>query len=233
MKHFKRIYLLKYFKPYFIIRLLFILFLPVTILLSVESCKHDPIYSDVCFDNEVLPIFLNNCAISGCHDANTARANYVFTDYDNIMKSGISSRNASGSKVYQAISGSLFAEKMPPDGALPTEKITLIRSWIEAGAKSGDCNASMCDTNQFTYGITVKSIIDTYCVGCHKVGSPSNLNLDGYTNVKAYLDVLGNKDGLILDIQYSLGNPMPKTGKMPDCKITQMMKWINAGYLNN
>ena len=233
MKHFKLICLLKYFKPYFIIRLLFILSLPVTILLSVESCKHDPIYSDVCFDNEVLPIFLNNCAISGCHDANTARADYIFTDYDNIMKSGVSPRNASGSKVYQAISGSLFAEKMPPDGALPTEKITLIRSWIESGAKSGDCYSAICDTSQFSFSQNIKPIFDTYCVGCHKAGSPSNINFDGYSNIKTVLDLPGYISVLFQDIEYVSANPMPKTGKMPDCKIIQMKKWINAGYLNN
>lgn len=202
-------------------------------ILSLESCKHDPIYSDVCFETEVLPVFLTNCAISGCHDASSAQGDYVLTDYSNIMNKGIKSGNASGSMIYKAISGNILAESMPPSGSLTTEQITLIRSWIDSGAKNGDCNTNSCDTNQFSFSLNVKPIFDTYCVGCHKAGSPSNINFDGYSNVKAYLDVPGNSTKFIQAVQYTSASPMPKTGKMIDCKISQMVKWINSGYANN
>ncbi|NVO01961.1 MAG: hypothetical protein HXX09_04605 [Bacteroidetes bacterium] len=233
MKSFTKFIKSKIFKSITSLKFLLFFFIPIFTILIIGSCKHDQIYPDVCFETEVQPIFLANCAISGCHDATRAEGGYVLTDYSNIMNKGIKSGNASGSKIYKAISGNILAESMPPSGPLTTEQITLIRSWIESGAKSGNCNTSSCDTNLFSFSLNVKPIFDTYCVGCHKSGSSSNINFDGYSNIKAYLDVSGNVTKIIQAVQYTSASSMPKTGKMIDCKITQMVKWINAGYANN
>ena len=112
--------------------------LPVLIL--INSCQHEGIPADqmeqVCFTEQVLPIFQNSCVTSGCHDSKTAEEGYVFTDYTSIMKS-ISPGNAYKSKAYQAITST--SELMPPDNALPLEKRTIIRLWIEQGANETDC----------------------------------------------------------------------------------------------
>ncbi|HZL10952.1 MAG TPA: c-type cytochrome domain-containing protein [Prolixibacteraceae bacterium] len=105
-----------------------------SLLFLVNSCKHDGIPADqfpaVNFNEQILPIFQNSCGTSGCHDSR-GEAGYVFTDYANIMKA-ITAGNADKSKAYKAITSTF--QLMPPDNALPIEKRTLIRLWIEQGA---------------------------------------------------------------------------------------------------
>lgn len=126
-----------------ILRLRWILSVTVIIvstLFIAISCQHEGIPADqmepVCFKQQVLPIFQNSCAISGCHNAQGGESGYVFTDYSNIMKA-ISPGNASKSKAYKALSSSL--QLMPPHNPLPMDKRILIRVWIDQGAKETDC----------------------------------------------------------------------------------------------
>lgn len=110
---------------------------------SANSCTHEGLPADqmeeICFTRQVLPIFQNSCATSGCHDATTAEEGYVFTDYANIMKS-IEPGDASKSKAYKAITS--HSETMPPDVPLPIDKRILIRLWIEQGAKETTCQSN-------------------------------------------------------------------------------------------
>ena len=105
------------------------------ILFMVNSCKHDGIPADqmpsINFTEQVLPVFQINCATSGCHDSR-GESGYVFTDYTSIMKA-IKPGNADKSKAYQAITSTF--QLMPPNYALPSSQRTLIRLWIEQGAK--------------------------------------------------------------------------------------------------
>ncbi len=106
------------------------------ILFLVNSCKHEGIPADqlesINFTEQVLPIFQNSCGTSGCHDGKRGESGYIFTDYSNIMKS-ITPGNADKSKAYQAITSTF--QLMPPNNALPASKRTLIRLWIDQGAK--------------------------------------------------------------------------------------------------
>ena len=108
-------------------------FLGLGCLLPNTSCKHDGIPAEqmapVAF-SEVLPIFTSYCG--KCHDGDGGESEYVYTDYTSIMKS-ITPGNASKSKAYQAMTSTL--QIMPPDIAMPTKQRTLIRLWIEQGAK--------------------------------------------------------------------------------------------------
>lgn len=105
-----------------------------SLLFLVNSCKHDGIPADqfptVNFNEQILPIFQNSCGTSGCHDSR-GEAGYVFTDYSNIMKA-ITAGDADKSTAYKAITSTF--QLMPPNNALPIEKRTLIRLWIEQGA---------------------------------------------------------------------------------------------------
>lgn len=113
------------------------------ILSTTNSCTHEGISADqmeeICFTQQILPIFQNSCATAECHDAATAEDGYIFTDYTNIMKS-INPGNASKSKAYEAITSN--SEIMPPDNPLPLDKRILIRLWIEQGAKETTCQSS-------------------------------------------------------------------------------------------
>jgi len=105
------------------------------ILFLISSCKHDGTLASemptINFTEQVLPIFQNSCATSGCHDSR-GESGYVFTDYSNIMK-GITPGNADKSKAYKAMTSTLML--MPPDNALSTSQRTIIWLWIEQGAK--------------------------------------------------------------------------------------------------
>ena len=118
-----------------------LIFLPITfgltsILMLISSCQHESVPANqleqISFSKQVLPVFQNSCGTSGCHDSKSAENGYVFTDYASIMKS-ITAGDASQSKAYQAMTSTF--ELMPPNNALPINKRTLIRLWIDQGAK--------------------------------------------------------------------------------------------------
>lgn len=206
---------------------------------AMNSCQHKPftlpdslIQKDptICFDRDVLPIFLSNCAMSGCHDAASGEEGYVLDSYENIIKKGIVKGNPAASRIFQSVTRANGVEFMPRVGpGLPDVSINMLRRWIAAGAadSTSGCNVS-CDTNNFTYSGAIKPLMLTYCVGCHYT-SPSNFA--NYSDVK---DAALNRD-LIPDISHTPGyQPMPQNGaKLLDCQILQVKKWVAAGAPQN
>jgi hypothetical protein len=102
------------------------------------------------FATQIQPIFTQNCALSGCHtqgnppegmvlDSGQAYANIVNVE---SMEAGPEKRvepgNSTASYLYQKIS-----QPSPPSGdrmplganPLPADKILLIKTWIDEGAK--------------------------------------------------------------------------------------------------
>ncbi len=98
------------------------------------SCVHSlPNANDmapVCFTSDVLPIFQANCGIAGCHSSGS---DLDLTSYPSIMNS-ITAYDPKNSPAYQAII-SKWVNAMPPDKAIPENARTIIRIWIEQGAK--------------------------------------------------------------------------------------------------
>lgn len=111
--------------------------------LIVFSCKHDKAdistFKDVCFETEVLPIFQNNCAMSGCHGAGGGEAGFVLDNYQGI-KDGISAGDPLNSKLYKTITNE-WINMMPPDNPLSKDQRTTIRLWIEQGALETNCTS--------------------------------------------------------------------------------------------
>lgn len=75
-------------------RLVFVTLLFLTAIIfscSKDKVTENPISWDcdtiVSFSNEVVPIFDQNCSTSGCHDASSASAGYVFDSYESISAS--------------------------------------------------------------------------------------------------------------------------------------------------
>ena len=99
-----------------------------------SSCKHDGVPMDqlpqIPF-SEVLPIFTQNCAT--CHGGNGESRGLAFTDYPSIMRS-IQAGNSSKSPAYQAMISTF--QLMPPNNPLTTSQRTMIRLWIDQGAKN-------------------------------------------------------------------------------------------------
>jgi hypothetical protein len=209
------------------------------------SCVHEPLIipeipdnripgctpsTTVCFESSVLPIFISSCAKPGCHDAASHKEGFVLDSYNNIIKRGIKKGNANDSEIYEV----LFEtgdDAMPPDAPLTQAQKDSIKVWINQGAlNTVECNC-FCDENQFTYALTIKPMVDSKCVGCHKPGSlGGNIDLSTYAATK--IQVTNGK--FLGSITHSVGyTPMPQGGKLSDCEITQITNWINAGALEN
>jgi hypothetical protein len=151
-------------------------FMITPLIFLVNSCKHEGIPADqmpqVCFQTEVLPIFQNSCGTTGCHDSKSAENGYTYIDYASIMKS-ITPGDADKSKAYQAITSTF--QLMPPDNALPASKRTIIRLWIEQGAKETTCGTTGSNggtksgTLWACYDRDIQPILMSSCAvsGCH------------------------------------------------------------------
>ena len=105
----------------------------------IFSCEHKKDATElkeVCFDTEILPIFQNNCAT--CHGNDRTEKDLKYIDYTSIMES-VKAGNPDGSKAYNAIVSVAGENAMPPDIPLSLNQRSLIRLWIEQGAKETKC----------------------------------------------------------------------------------------------
>lgn len=220
----------------------------VVLMASLNSCVHEPFINPtdlnggeantpgcvagdtICFESDVLPVFISSCARSHCHDATLHKEGYTLNNYNNIVRKGITPGNAGKSKLYRVLFES-GEDRMPPEGPLTQAQKDAIAKWINQGAKNTvNCNCS-CDPTQYSFSGVIKPLIDYQCVGCHKSGSlGGNINLSGYSSIKA--QVTNGK--LYGSVTHATGfSPMPQGTKLSDCQITQIKSWIDAGALNN
>ena len=123
-------------KIYLSLSLLIIL----TAVIWIASCTHEADLTDlpeVCFERDVLPIYTNSCAISGCHDGK-GEAGPALNNYTNIVNTVVPG-DPDASSSYQAITSTRGENRMPPDQPLSIDNRTLIRVWIEQGATNPQC----------------------------------------------------------------------------------------------
>lgn len=214
------------------------------VILFVLSCEHEPGPKNpvvvppidnpddtgICFERDILPIFITNCArAGGCHDAANQKEGYNLTTYAGITREGIKPGDPDESDLYKQLSTGKMSQ--PPYASdMPLADKELIRRWIAEGAKNGTNCPSKCDTAVFTYSTAVAPMMNKYCVGCHKPSNMSgNTDLSTYDGVKT--SALGGK--LIPSLQRS-NNWMPQGGnRLSACQITQIQKWTDAGAPNN
>lgn len=218
--------------------------------LLTYSCTHDPFLDPatlnegnpstpgcqteseglVCFESSVLPIFQSSCAKSGCHDAQTHEEDYILDNYNTIVRKGIKPGNAAESKLYKV----LFAggeDLMPPGEPLTQAQKDSIKLWIDQGAKNTvNCNC-FCDSTKYAFTANIHPIIQNYCEGCHKPG-----NVSGGVDLSTYAKIVSeaNSGNLLGSIIHASGyQPMPPSGKLTECEIAQVKKWIETGSTNN
>jgi hypothetical protein len=91
----------------------------------------------VCFEKDILPVFINKCAAAGCHDPQSRSGSYKLVDYNSIMK-GIIPFKPEKSIVYKSIIGK-GASSMPPGQELTENEKLLITIWIGQGANNTSC----------------------------------------------------------------------------------------------
>jgi len=183
----------------------------------------------VCFNTQILPLIASNCATSGCHDAKSRADGYELTSYKTITSKGVNTSNPLSSKLYQVmmVTGE---DRMPPLGPLSKAQTDLFLKWIQQGAKETICNVSV-DTANVTFSKSVKPMLETYCVGCHKIGAASgSVILDNYNSVKIYVDNQRLFGSMTSQQGYST---MPPSGKLTDCQLLVVQKWILKGAKND
>lgn len=203
------------------------------LMLQTQGCKHEPVIvltaadSAICFERDILPIFVAICAKSGCHDPATAKEGVILNNWQGIMAAGVKPGDPSDSEVFEEIRGEMGGPKY---GNLSSEQKILIQKWIMLGAKNTTNCPTDCDSTQFTFSGSIKPMIDKYCVGCHTYPNASgSVELSSHTGV-AFIA----KNGTLLNSLTHPTNWMPKGGKkLSDCEIKQFEKWINAGAKND
>jgi hypothetical protein len=224
-------------------------------LIALVGCKHDlqmaitelnggsdttiinpppPVDTMICFESQILPLFISSCAKSGCHDAISAEKDYILTSYQAIMEE-IVPFNPNNSKFLEVmLLPASENDAMPPlpDARITAEQIALITQWINQGAQNTTNCANTCDTTLFKYTADIKPIVSTYCNGCHQGTSPSaGINTSTYAGISAIVangKLVGSVDHLV---GYS---GMPKSQPLMDnCLRTKIRKWALAGGPNN
>ena len=104
----------------------------------IPSCKHDALnlsqFDSVCFERDVLPIFRNGCATTGCHSGGRGMS---LTSYQGIIRE-VTAGSPAQSRLYQAMT-SVLIQPMPPSHALAESDRIKIRIWIEQGAHDSKC----------------------------------------------------------------------------------------------
>ena len=193
----------------------------------ISSCTYDVATPNICFQEDVLPIFVSKCANAGCHDPISRKEHLDLSNYDGIMK-GVSAGNPYSSENYtQIASGS-----MPPSSHTQLNKLekTIIKNWIKSGApNSSNCNT--CDTT-YKFAARIQPLMNKWCVGCHSTNNAGGgHDLSTYTAIKTSI----SSGRFLGSIQHSAGySQMPKNAsKLSDCDVTAITKWVNAGAPNN
>jgi len=197
---------------------------------AASTCSADTVY----FQQQVLPVFISNCAMSGCHDDASHKDGIILTSYSGIMAGGIRAGNPGKSKIYKVISTTKPDDRMPqpPRNPLSQEQISLISKWIGQGAKNNSCVNASCDTSNSTYSASIKYIISDKCLGCHSGSPPAGgYDFSTYAGVKARVND-GKLWGAVNHVPgYSA---MPKNGpRLSACELAKIKIWIDTGAPNN
>jgi len=194
------------------------------------ACDPNKIY----FQQQVLPILVSNCAMSGCHDDATHKEGVVLTSYSKVMSTGgVRPGNPGNSKLYKVLVTTDAGDRMPrpPQSPLAAQQVQIISAWIQQGADNLVCE-SMCDSSVFTYSGAIRPLIQNKCQGCHSgTNAQGGIDISTYTLLKVKVT-----DGKLWGSVNQVPGfpPMPKNGtKLSDCEIKQFQKWIAAGAPNN
>lgn len=96
----------------------------------------------------------------------------------------------------------------------------------------GENTNNTCESTNMTFATNIKSILQSFCFGCHGNGlSQNGINFDTYAGVKAVAD----NGKLVGAISHASGFvAMPQSAaKLSDCNINKIKSWVNSGALNN
>jgi hypothetical protein len=209
------------------------------------SCTHeaDAIgdIPEICFEGDILPIFLNNCAITSCHDLSSDNE-YVFTTYEGILKAVERGRPLS-SKAYKSLVDIWDDDMMPPGNPLSIENRTKIRLWIEQGANYTVCPEITSPENPDAYvnpracfERDILPVVLSSCavIECHDdITAEEDYSFTSYQNIMEIIrpgDPVNSK--LYKVITLTDPNdimPPPPNNKLLSAQIDSIFAWISYG----
>lgn len=217
----------------------------VTLFSWIASCTHKADLSEfeeVCFERDVLPVFLNSCAITDCHDG-TGESDLVLKNFVQINHA-VEPGKPYSSELYKAIIATYGENKMPPDQPLSLENRTKIRLWIEQGAAlticpdtsgiSGDyVNLRACFTRDILPVLTSKCGTS----GCHdQITHEEGYIFTSYSSTMSAVDPGRPSESKLYEvIKFATGEEkMPPAGnaQLTIAEIDSIGKWIGYGALN-
>jgi hypothetical protein len=237
---------MKHYKIYLSLSLLII----ITAFAWVTSCTHVTDIAnvpEVCFEGEILPIFVNNCAMAGCHNGGGGgESRLVLDNYVDISHS-VSPGNPNASRSYQSIIGKGGEGRMPPGQPLTLYNRTLIRIWIEQGANLTTCGGiiapggggNTAGTKRACFTRDILPVLVSRCasVGCHDAVTHAEGHI--YISYSSTMTSVtpGNPSSshLYQAIKTTSGEgQMPPSGKpqLSSAEIDSIGKWIGYGALN-
>jgi mono/diheme cytochrome c family protein len=204
------------------------LILFIGIVFTLTTCTEKAYDPTVCFTDNILPIFVSKCSMSGCHDPGSRRGD--FTTYEGVMRR-VTAKHPLRSSMFTRIDG--INPNMPPKNYAPLtdQEIFMIKAWISMGALN-QSNCTVCDTTSFKYAADIQPIMNSWCIGCHTSSNAGGgADLSNYTGVVN--SIANNK--LLGTIKHSTGyNAMPQNGnQLSGCQISKIQSWVNAGHPNN
>jgi hypothetical protein len=195
-------------------------------------CDTDKVY----FSRDILPILNSNCAISGCHDPQSATEGVILNSYENLFgTTKVRAFDLNDTEIYELITESDESKRMPPapQSPLAIDQIQTIAKWILQGADSLSCDEiNTCDTIAVSYMTDIVPILQNNCYGCHGSVAPSgNIMLNSFTGVST----VAENGRLVGAVTHSTGyESMPQNqDKLPDCDIANIVGWVNQGAKNN
>lgn len=112
--------------------------------------------------------------------------------------------------------------------------ITLTNCYYDSEEELYPVLSSSCDLENVTFSATVKPILQASCYTCHSNANyatqGSGIKLENYEDVKIQASTR-----MMGAIRHEPGHAfMPLNGgKLPDCEISKIQKWIDNGMPNN
>ncbi|MCU0462134.1 MAG: hypothetical protein MUF36_08990 [Bacteroidales bacterium] len=226
-----------------------LIFLGIVLILTIfswiSSCTHKPDIGnipEVCFEKDVLQIFQNSCAISGCHDG-SGESDLRLTSYVPISHA-VEPGKPYSSEVYKAIISTTGENKMPPDQPLSLENRTLIRLWIEQGAALTTCPDTTGQNNDYInllacFSRDILPVLVSRCAtsGCHdQISHREGYVFTSYSSVMTAVTPGNPSDSKLYEVIKSAAgeDKMPPAGspQLTTAEIDSIFAWISYGAPN-
>ncbi|MBX7117056.1 MAG: hypothetical protein K1X64_22245 [Myxococcaceae bacterium] len=165
-----------------------------------------------------------------CHNASSGRL--LLTTPENFL----AKRETVLARIHDA------AQPMPPQGALPADELTVLETWLKAGAPQAACENKVTDagmTVELDAGTPgeglpcdVEALLASKCRTCHGARLSGNAPMPLVTRDQflAPSSVAGLSQGaLSVQRMKKVQAPMPPSGVLPSSDVAVLENWVNAG----